>query len=65
MSDFIDKAKHRAEDLIGEAKEKIGNATGNDDLAAEGVADQGEAKVKEAGDTVSDKVSDIKDKFTS
>ena len=65
MSDFIDKAKHRAEDLIGEAKEKFGNATGNDDLAAEGVADQGEAKVKKAGDAVSDKVSDIKDKFTS
>ncbi|MDI9902317.1 CsbD family protein [Rhodococcus sp. IEGM 1409] len=65
MSDFIDKAKHRAEDLIGEAKEKFGNATGNDDLAAEGVADQGEAKIKKAGDAVSDKVSDIKDKFTS
>lgn len=65
MSDFIDKAKHRAEDALGAGKEKVGNATGNDDLAAEGVADQGEAKVKKAGDAISDKVSDIKDKFTN
>ncbi|MGC0365742.1 uncharacterized protein YjbJ (UPF0337 family) [Rhodococcus sp. 27YEA15] len=65
MADFIDKAKHRAEDLIGEAKEKIGHATGNDDLAAEGAGDQVKAKAKKVGDAVSDAASDIKDTLTN
>ncbi|MDV3207221.1 MAG: CsbD family protein, partial [Rhodococcus ruber] len=36
MADFIDKAKHKAEDATGQAKEGAGRATGDRDLEAEG-----------------------------
>ncbi len=49
-----DKVKHEAEDLTGKAKEAVGDATGNDDLAAEGKTDQAAAKVKKVGDDVKD-----------
>ncbi|MFE4503053.1 CsbD family protein [Rhodococcus sp. NPDC056743] len=65
MADFIDKAKHKAEELIGEAKEKVGHKTDNDDLAAEGAQDQVSGKTKQVGDDISDAASDIKDKFTN
>ncbi|MDI9913741.1 CsbD family protein [Rhodococcus sp. IEGM 1379] len=65
MADFIDKAKHKAEELIGEAKEKIGHKTDNDDLAAEGTKDQVSGKTKQVGDEISDAASDIKNKFTN
>ncbi len=65
MADFIDKAKHKVEELAGQAKEAIGNAVGNDDLEAEGKADQVTGGVKQAGDKVSDAASKIKDSFTN
>ena len=65
MDDFIDKAKHKAEELVGEAKEKIGQKTDNDDLAAEGAKDQASGKTKQVGDDVSDAAGNIKDKFTN
>ncbi|MFB7883013.1 CsbD family protein [Microbacterium sp. NPDC056057] len=52
-----DDIKHNAEDLKGKVKEKVGDATDNEKLQAEGVADQVSAKMKKAGD-------DIKDAFT-
>ncbi|HTH05362.1 MAG TPA: CsbD family protein [Ilumatobacteraceae bacterium] len=52
-----DDIKHNAEDLKGKVKEKVGDATDNEKLQAEGVADQASAKMKKAGD-------DIKDAFT-
>ena len=52
-----DDIKHNAEDLKGTVKEKVGDATDNEKLQAEGVADQVSAKMKKAGD-------DIKDAFT-
>lgn len=58
-----DKAEHKTQDLGGRAKEAAGSVTGNDDLKAEGRADQTEAKAKSAGDKVKDAVSDIKDAF--
>lgn len=64
MADFIDKAKHKAEELIGEAKVKIGHQTDNDDLATDGAKDQVSGKAKQVGDDISDAASDIKDKFT-
>ena len=36
----VDKAKNKAEELGGEAKEKIGKATGNQRLEDEGHVDQ-------------------------
>jgi uncharacterized protein YjbJ (UPF0337 family) len=52
-----DDIKHNAEDMKGKVKEKVGDATDNERLQAEGVADQASAKIKKAGD-------DVKDAFT-
>ena len=45
MGELIDKAK-------GKAKQAIGNATGNDSLAGEGVIDEAKGKVKGAFEDV-------------
>jgi len=58
-----DKIKHGAEEAKGKVKEGVGNATNNDDLAAEGKADQTSAEVKQAGDKVGDAAGDVKDAF--
>lgn len=52
-----DDMKHNMEDMKGKAKEAIGDATDNDSLQAEGMADQAGAKMKKVGD-------DVKDAFT-
>ncbi|WP_436493230.1 CsbD family protein [Actinokineospora sp. HUAS TT18] len=57
MSVF-DKAKDKAEQLIGDAKEKIGEMTGNESLANSGRADQVKGEVKEAGHDVRDKAEE-------
>jgi uncharacterized protein YjbJ (UPF0337 family) len=49
-----DKIKNAAQDIVGKAKEAIGNATDNDKLAAEGKADQVKADAKKAGENVKD-----------
>ena len=56
---FIDKAKHKAEEVIGEVKEKVGELTGDRELAAEGQKDQVSGNVKQVGDSVKDAASDI------
>lgn len=48
----FDKMKHAAEDLKGKAKEKIGDATDNESMQAEGLMDQAKAKAKQAVDDV-------------
>ena len=58
-----DKVSNAAEEAKGKVKEGVGNATNNDDLAAEGKADQTSAKVKQAGDKVGDAAGDVKDAF--
>ncbi|MFC4942296.1 CsbD family protein [Pseudonocardia sp. GCM10023141] len=62
---FIDKAKHKAEEVIGEVKEKVGELTGNESLEAEGKKDQVTGNVKQAGDSVKDAASNVADKFKS
>ncbi len=57
----VDKAKHEGQDLLGKAKEKIGDATDNHSLQAEGVADQVKAGVGKAGDELRDEVRGRKD----
>lgn len=49
-----DKMKNTAEDMQGKAKEKVGDATDDQDLQAEGKADQSKASLKQAGENVKD-----------
>ncbi len=62
---LADKAKNKAEELSGQGKEAVGDATDNHDLQAEGRADQGEAQAKQAGEHAKDAAKDVKDAFTS
>lgn len=50
----IDKAKNKVEELAGQAKEKLGKATGDHDTEAEGRADQAKGNIKQAGEKVKD-----------
>jgi len=49
-----DKAKNAAEKGTGKIKEKIGKATGDKSLEAEGQADQAKGNLKDAGEKVKD-----------
>jgi uncharacterized protein YjbJ (UPF0337 family) len=49
-----DKISNAAEGLGGKAKEAAGKATDDQDLAAEGQADQTSADLKQAGEKVKD-----------
>lgn len=51
-----DKIKNAAEDLAGKAKEAVGKVTNNDELVAEGKADQTKGKARGT-------VEDVKDIF--
>lgn len=51
---FIDKAKNKAEEVAGKAKEAIGDKTDNDDLKREGQADQAGSGVKQTGEKIKD-----------
>jgi uncharacterized protein YjbJ (UPF0337 family) len=62
---FIDNAKHKAEEVIGEVKQKVGELTGDEELAAEGQKDQVTGNAKQAGDSVEDAGSKIADTFES
>ncbi len=50
----IDKAKDKGQELGGKAKETAGDATGNDDLKAEGQSDQAKGNIKQAGEKLKD-----------
>ena len=49
-----DKIENTTEKVTGSAKEKIGDATGDDDQKAEGKLDQTKADLKQAGEKVKD-----------
>jgi uncharacterized protein YjbJ (UPF0337 family) len=51
-----DKAKNKVEEIRGDAKERIGEATGDDSLARQGRNDQTKANLKQAGEDVKDAV---------
>ncbi len=50
----IDKMKNKAQELRGDAKEKYGDATGDESLQAEGKKDQTAGNVKQAGEKIKD-----------
>ena len=52
-----DKIKNSAEELKGKAKEVVGDATDNEELEAEGKADQAKADLKQAGEKTKDALS--------
>ena len=49
-----DKTKNKVEDIQGQAKEKVGAATGDDALRRQGERDQSKADLKQAGEKVKD-----------
>jgi uncharacterized protein YjbJ (UPF0337 family) len=49
-----DKAKNKAQEMKGEAKKKVGQATGDEYLEAEGQADKTKGNLKNAGEKVKD-----------
>ncbi len=49
-----DKAKNKAQDLGGKAKEAVGNITGDKGTRDEGRGDQAKSNLKDAGEKVKD-----------
>ena len=49
-----DKIDNKAEDLRGKTKETLGRASHDEDLEAEGRADQASSDVKQAGEKIKD-----------
>ena len=45
---FTDKAKNKVEEVVGKVKDRIGGATGDRDLQAEGQADPSKSNLKQA-----------------
>jgi len=50
----LDKAKNKAEELVGKGKESAGKATGDEQLEAEGHTDQAKGNLKDAGEKIKD-----------
>ena len=50
----MDKAKNKAQDLGGKAKEAAGKVTGDKDTKNEGKSDQAKSNVKDAGEKIKD-----------
>ncbi len=51
---LADKAKNKAEEVKGQGKETAGKATDDDQLKAEGKADQAKGNIKQAGEKIKD-----------
>jgi uncharacterized protein YjbJ (UPF0337 family) len=49
-----DKTANKVEEIRGQAKEKVGEATGDEALARQGERDQSKANLKQAGEKVKD-----------
>lgn len=49
-----DKVENSVDENVGKAKEKYGEATGDEDKRAEGQADQSKAGLKQAGEKIKD-----------
>ena len=51
---LADKAKNKTEEIKGEGKEAVGRATDDEELQAEGKADQAKGNLKQAGEKIKD-----------
>jgi uncharacterized protein YjbJ (UPF0337 family) len=54
-----DKIANKTESMTGKIKETVGNATHNDDLKAQGQADQASGNLKQAGEKVKDAFQNV------
>ncbi|MFG2052517.1 CsbD family protein [Micromonospora sp. NPDC048930] len=57
---FTEKAKNKAQELSGVAKERIGDVTDNERLRAEGASEQSMARARQTGKEAG---RDVKDAF--
>lgn len=57
-----DKIGNAAKEATGKVKEKVGDATDNESLQAQGLKDQAVAKAKQAGEHLKDAAKDVTDK---
>ncbi len=55
----VDKAKNRSEIAKGDVKAAAGRATGDQELEAEGKADQVSGNIKQAGEKLKDAARDV------
>jgi uncharacterized protein YjbJ (UPF0337 family) len=51
---LMDKFRNKGEAVKGGAKQKVGNATGNEQWQAEGKVDSAKGNLKQAGEKVKD-----------
>jgi uncharacterized protein YjbJ (UPF0337 family) len=51
---FADKAKAKVQEMAGQAKEKLGQATGDDHQQADGQSDQVKANLRQAAEKAKD-----------
>ena len=49
-----DKIENKAEEMKGQGKEAVGDATDDDQLKAEGQIDQAKGNIKQAGEKIKD-----------
>ncbi|HEY8371145.1 MAG TPA: CsbD family protein [Pseudonocardiaceae bacterium] len=54
---IFDKAKDKAEQIAGQAKEKLGKASGNEEMEDAGQRDQLSGEAKETGHDLRDKAA--------
>ncbi|MFJ8579817.1 CsbD family protein [Micromonospora sp. NPDC093277] len=60
---FTDKAKSKAQEMSGMAKERIGDVTDNERLRAEGASEQSGARAQQAGQHAKQAGRDVRDAF--
>ncbi len=60
-----DRAEGAVDKVVGKAKERFGDATGNEDARAEGQVDQGKGEAKQGVADAKDKVDDVVRKITN
>ncbi|SCF10325.1 CsbD-like [Micromonospora viridifaciens] len=60
---FTDKAKAKAQEMTGLAKERIGDATDNERMRAEGASEQTAARARQAGQNVKEAGRDVRGSF--
>ncbi|MGB7448171.1 MAG: CsbD family protein [Ornithinimicrobium sp.] len=54
-----DKVSNKFDEAKGKAKETTGDATNNEQMQAEGTAEQSEASVKQGGEHIKDAAKDV------